>query len=378
MSAVRRGADGRRRIGGWRGANLPELWRGRTPLTAPPSEELSDEEYSIRLDEDEIATAPIAPATVSAYPSPHNTSSPSAELAGEGYALREEPSPARPEPSLQPRWHNRVYAEEEADRPEEADQPPRRPLLDGVFEFPFRRDGAACLLHLWFWGVPTLFLFALAGLLSRLGANLEGSGDPAASAWGFFALAAAFTAPWLALSSACGLRILSETAAGRDRIDDFPRLLDYRDWFGDALFVVNSFVLCSLPAAALGWLADLAGCEPGLASLAGGQALLGLFPIVLLSMLENDSRIAPFSPLVFHSLGRHGRAWGIFYAESAALGLVPPIAMAAIINMPMPFAAVFAWLLFPMIFSATLMIYFRLLGRLAWCCSDEEDGHARG
>ena len=346
-----------------------------------PEESSSLGEYALRADDDAVAVVAIGETTVPVNPSPRDASTPSAELAGEEYAVREEPSLARTELSQPTVWHTRVYPEDDTDRPREPDSPPRRPLLQGVFEFPFRRDGAACLLHLWFWGVPTLFLFGLAGLLSGMGASPEGNGGPAPAAFTFFALAAAFTSPWLGLSFACGLKILSETTAGDDRIEDFPRLLDYRDWFGDAFFVVNSLVLTCLPAAGLGWLIDWIGGGSDLAGVAGLAVFLATFPfvhfwfpLVLLSMLENDSRIPPFSPQVFRSLEKHWKAWAAFYAEAAAMWISALLAMAAIVNMPMPFSVILTWLLFPLILSASLMIYFRLLGRLAWCCSNETTG----
>ena len=349
-----------------------------SPEAAAPKRP-SGGEYALHGDDDVTAAASIAQPTVSVDRSPHSELRPSVELAGEGYAVREEPIPTRPEPPWRAMRHSRVYGGEAGERP------PRWPLLLGVFEFPFRRDAIPCLLHLWFWGLPTFFSFFIAAGMAGWLDQYENS-DRIMGVWKFAALAATLTAPWLALSFACGLTILSDTAAGHGQIDEWPRLLEFVDGFGDAFFVVNSLVLSALAAAGFEWLVDWAGRASCLAGLtvrpgrvsdvawligwpgsAPHLALLALFPIILLSMLERDSRITPFSPLVLRSLRQHWLAWTVFYAESAFLAALAYAAMLPVLHSE---SGLLVWLLCPLILSAALMIYFRLLGRLAWCCSD--------
>ena len=97
-----------------------------------------------------------------------------------------------------------------------------------------------------------------------------------------------------------------------------------------------------------------------------------LFPFLLLSALEAGSPLTPFSLPILMSLRHHGRAWLAFYGQSIALfaacwliGLVLWTVLPALALLPIG-----------VVLASTLMIYFRLLGRLAWHCSwlpEEED-----
>jgi len=71
--------------------------------------------------------------------------------------------------------------------------------------------------------------------------------------------------------------------------------------------------------------------------------------------------------MVAVSLIRAWRVWAIFYAESAMLAAVANgLALAAVVWVP--------WLglfLAAILLTAAMMIYFRMLGRLAWCIAAE-------
>ncbi len=75
--------------------------------------------------------------------------------------------------------------------------------------------------------------------------------------------------------------------------------------------------------------------------------------------------------MVFASLGRHGIAWLAFYFQAgsllaAAAALVYYLAPPQLdLRLGIPLAA--------LLFSAVVMIYFRLLGRLAFYCSVEPE-----
>ena len=88
------------------------------------------------------------------------------------------------------------------------------------------------------------------------------------------------------------------------------------------------------------------------------------FPYITLSAMEAESW-APTSAAVFRTLQTHLWAWAIFYAESALLVVVWLVAsvVGALVSeawaviMPCPLLA------------AAIIIYARLMGRLAWCFS---------
>ena len=94
-----------------------------------------------------------------------------------------------------------------------------------------------------------------------------------------------------------------------------------------------------------------------------------LFPILLLCTLETDSPFLPVSSVVFASLGRHGIAWLAFYLQAGSL-----LAAAALVYYLVPqLEPRLAIPLAALLFSAVVMIYFRLLGRLAFYCSVEPE-----
>jgi len=100
-------------------------------------------------------------------------------------------------------------------------------------------------------------------------------------------------------------------------------------------------------------------------------SLVLIFPVSLLAMLETGSPLNPFSLPVWRSLLYAWWAWGLFYVETTVLiGVLGGLALLAAIYVPAMGMVVAAPLL-----VATLMIYFRLLGRLAWRCGE---GAARG
>ena len=87
--------------------------------------------------------------------------------------------------------------------------------------------------------------------------------------------------------------------------------------------------------------------------------------------LETDSPFLPVSPVVFGSLGRHYIAWLAFYAQAGSLLGAAGVALWYLgpahvrPRLAIPVAA--------LTLSAVVMIYFRLLGRLAFYCTTEPE-----
>jgi hypothetical protein len=97
------------------------------------------------------------------------------------------------------------------------------------------------------------------------------------------------------------------------------------------------------------------------------MATILLFPILFLSMLEANSPFWPFSAPVWRSLLSHWWAWGKFFLLSTVLfAAVVGGALLCVVEVSFLLGFVVAF-----VTVAILMIYFRLLGRLAWCCSEE-------
>jgi len=87
-------------------------------------------------------------------------------------------------------------------------------------------------------------------------------------------------------------------------------------------------------------------------------------------MLESDSPLTPWSPMVGRSLAGAGTSWLGFYLESGVLISVSGwLACTA-------FSVARVWITIPVaaMLVAVAMVYFRLLGRLGWCCAEASRG----
>ena len=89
------------------------------------------------------------------------------------------------------------------------------------------------------------------------------------------------------------------------------------------------------------------------------------FPIILLSMLDNESLINPFSPDVLRSIGIGSEAWGAYYFKTFAANLAVFIAWAVLLS-PNPVLSGIGGLLFPLLFFFTI----QQLGVLAFDISE--------
>jgi hypothetical protein len=169
----------------------------------------------------------------------------------------------------------------------------------------------------------------------------------------------------VAVAAIHGLTIVLETTEGNDRMENWPNVGLFVDWIGQVWFIVNTATVSVLLAMGTAWLLD------GLR--APREIILAIvifisFPIFLLCALESDSPFLPVSKAVFVSLRRKADAWGAFYVQSGLLLAASAALFCCLqpvldVRLAIPLAA--------MLFAAVDMIYFRLLGRLAYYCSFE-------
>jgi hypothetical protein len=161
-----------------------------------------------------------------------------------------------------------------------------------------------------------------------------------------------------------GLTILLETTAGNDRMENWPNVSLFLDWIGDLWFIFNSVAISVALGVGLAWLL------PGARDTTLAITVFFAFPIFLLCTLETDSAFLPLSGVVFASIVRHGIPWLAFYLQAGSLlagvaAMVYYLAPQLGPRLAIPLAA--------LLFSAVVMIYFRLLGRLAFYCSVEPE-----
>ena len=252
---------------------------------------------------------------------------------------------------------------------------PPWPLFTRVLAFFFQMNTIVLWIVLSVIGTVVLAMGVLA--VAGLTTDLVGMG--AAMPWiGGMLLAAStvFTGlAWLIGGSAVSLAILQDSAAGNDKIENWPDTAWF-EWVGEAFYVLVSLFVA-------GGIGYLAGRFVG--ALAGGMTTLVVaslwifFPIALLSTLEAQTPLLPLSPVVLASFARTWRSWLLFYLETGLLGLLLLGMASGFGHMLTAFqstASWFQWLILAACVMSSLIVaaellYFRLLGRLAWICAEE-------
>jgi hypothetical protein len=247
---------------------------------------------------------------------------------------------------------------------------PRFPLLTGILSFPFQ---AGCRER---WAALTIGLLIWAWLIvDGVPAWATWQGDPvgAMAAMGGLAqtmIGAIGAIIWLAAASNILIAIVSQSAAGADRIREWPPM-NFIMSMGEMLPVSVAAIFAAAP----GWmLGRLIAEEPWqLALLTVGSLLLG-FPVAHLSQLAGNSTWELIELKVLGTMVRCPFSMILFYLESAILAAI--CAAAGI------FAAQFheyLALAFAPLYVFCLLLYARLLGRLGWRLSEasliEEPGN---
>ena len=264
-----------------------------------------------------------------------------------------------------------IEALEKDDEPQKKKR--RRPKMEwqlflGGFAFPWSPGAVMQWLLIGIWAAVAGWLIHLAIALGG-GQGLNGATlHQTIVAW-LAAMGALLAGVSCASIAAIhGLTILLETTAGNDRMENWPNVGLFLEWIGQLWFIFNAAVVSVVLGLGLDWLL------PGL--LLGRESTVAVtvfftFPLLLLCCLESDSPFLPVSGVVFASLGWHGIAWLAFYFQAgsllaAAAALVYYLAPPQLdLRLGIPLAA--------LLFSAVVMIYFRLLGRLAFYCSVEPE-----
>jgi DNA-directed RNA polymerase subunit RPC12/RpoP len=240
--------------------------------------------------------------------------------------------------------------------------PPRWTFFSGVFQFPWYRNNVTRWMILSF-GLAVIGEM-LVGALALFGIGVGGGiGSFAVVAMGFLILPISWSSIWtLSYAAGCLLAVVEETAAGNDEInwpDD-----GWRERVWKLLYAGYLLVLSALAGTAVGSLAQLLAVEFWWSALA---TTFVLFPIVLLSSLEAGTPWAPLTPPIIRSLVVSMWCWGVFYIEITLLA-TPWVALVLVgVQLRHPFWT--ALVAAPPL-AALLLIYARLLGRLAWRITD--------
>jgi hypothetical protein len=236
-------------------------------------------------------------------------------------------------------------------------------FVRGVLGFPW----SASMRFRWFslsLGA-VLPLYLLLAALAETAGNARGgeslSGGLSILNMATWGLATVFAGLWLSIASTYCLAILRDTAAGNDEIENWPDTI-WIDWITEGFYVINPLLGSIVPGALLNWYFKTGGTTYWL--LYGGSFLV-MFPIMLLSVVEGQFPMKLLTLPVLASLLVAFPLWMVFFLETALILGLAALAVASLTLSPIWGAVVIA-----LIVVTTLVIYFRLLGRLAEYCTD--------
>ena len=324
-------------------------------------------------------TAAAKPPAAASPPAPVKASAPVAEPPAEEYAEYEEdeefvisepverleykPPPVKlPPPDPDAAMYDGRYDDEYTGagvNRKAKDAWKKAPFLIGIVEFLFQRD---TLLRWALYAVGAALLVALANAATPVKGD-DHVADALNSAMtkvyaiifgiGFMA--------WVAPFAICCLAIVEDTANGSDEITSWP---DYNilDWFSKAAYFPVAGMVAGFPGLVIGsFIVSSSGFPPIVVLLAILASWIFLFPLVLGSMLAENSIFAFYSPTTFKSLKVAADAWMMFYVYMIFIGFLAAVALAVASIKMFIISSVGATALVVLAF-----VYCRLMGRLMW------------
>lgn len=247
-------------------------------------------------------------------------------------------------------------------------KPPKWTFFSNVFEFPW--SDTETLIR---WAMMSGGL-SITGVIAVLNYWLVTENGLMGMIPVVFLLLAQFgIGAWsMSYASSCGFSIIHDTSAGLNKVEGWPEG-GVREWMIDMMTVVGVFFSSGF----VSWL--IASPIAQLTSHIGPPVLiihLFLFPLALISALDADSIILPYSELTLRSIPRITWAWLLFYGLLAGVWLTAAVFLTPLL--------VFIPVLFGIaagpVFGAGFMISARLLGRLAWLIGEDasRDEHDDG
>ena len=239
-------------------------------------------------------------------------------------------------------------------------EPPAPPetgwFLRGVFTFPWWPGAWARWMILAMLFVPALFM---AGLIIVL-AGPNGL-DKMATLAVYLILPLMWTWVWaLSYAAACFVTIVQDTGSGNDAVDGWPEG-DWRERVVTMLYVGLHFGFALAAGSALAWPIGMF-YGPTWGVLATIAATNLFFPLFMLSSMEADTLLVPYSAVMYGSLFKVAGGWLVVYLESLfVVAFVGGVLVAGLAWSPI--AALVAA---PLLLSTAIFILARLYGRLAW------------
>lgn len=160
------------------------------------------------------------------------------------------------------------------------------------------------------------------------------------------------------------LSILESVANGQSKVREWQGF-NFFDHIGEMMLFAIAAAVSALPGFLVGGLIAKGVDNALIVVLATMLTSFIAFPIVLLSMMDNESLINPFSGDVLKSISVGSEAWGAYYFKTFAANFVVFLAWAMLLR-PNPILSAIAGLLFPLLFFFTI----QQLGVLAFDISE--------
>ncbi len=249
------------------------------------------------------------------------------------------------------------YHEEERKKP----VPPKRPFVDGVWTFPFHLEV-----------LPVLIVIALLGCLVPYFVQLalQMRGQEMVIGMMLFIPVALLSLATLFVATNSFMTIVATTAMGFSKIE--WQKFEILEGLKNAILFIASLGVSFGPGTSLALMLGSSNA----ACLALPVGFL-VFPFVFLSMLDAGSAAVPFTPYLWSTLSRNRRTWVKFYLASLPVFLlmtVPHVIVLVLQNTPilgemLPLLTLF-FVAITLTTTASL-VYFRLIGRLAWVIDNE-------
>lgn len=243
-------------------------------------------------------------------------------------------------------------------RSEPIPAPPRWTFFSGVFNFPWRSD----VLPRWIWLSIGLAVPSLIAMLLATGFGVH-VGGLVVVALGFLVMPMFWILLWtLSYAAGCAICIIEATAAGIDRIEAWPEP-NWKEWMLQLIYLTWIAAAPTVAAYGIAKLSETQG-GPFWPVLCGGFFLM--FPIVLLSAMEANSPWVLLSLPVLKSLFVVCGGWLTFYLLTGTLLTLVAVLAGFLQERSILLAGI---ILGPPV-AAAILIYARLLGRLAWKISN--------
>lgn len=209
-------------------------------------------------------------------------------------------------------------------------------------------------------GIPALATLSLA-------TQVEANGSSNFGKLLYLVIGFPLAAIWFLVFAAHLLALLRATSATIGDVEEWPGANVF-EWMGSGLQLGWALALAALPGFALVFLAAFLGLGGWVLGLVTPFSVIAFFPIVLLSMLHEQSWSSVFSPEIWRGMTRVSHVATTFYQASTLLGILVWMDL-WLLWMGNPLLA----LPQSVVLAVLGFLYFRLLGWLANSISLEDD-----